>query len=138
MVPGGRCWIALAARLSAAAGLLTMTAALAAGPTYIVGPVSDLSGSCSGQNAEVEQTVDPMLGYVYEEWMGCQGIAFARSIDGGITFSDPISLPGSVGSKLTSWAPALAVGPDGTWSAAFMLPRAGNGIQSWRHHSTTA
>src|SRR5437660_1094889 len=107
MVPGGRCWIALAARLSAAAGLLTMTAALAAGPTYIVGPVSDLSGSCSGQNAEVEQTVDPMLGYVYEEWMGCQGIAFARSIDGGITFSDPIPLPGSVGSTVNSWDPAL-------------------------------
>src|SRR5437588_12349566 len=59
MVPGGRCWIALAARLSAAAGLLTMTAALGAGPTYSVGPISDLSGSCSGQNAEVEQTVDP-------------------------------------------------------------------------------
>jgi len=38
MVRGGRCWIALAARLSAAAGLLTMTAVLAAGPTYIIGP----------------------------------------------------------------------------------------------------
>src|SRR5438874_669832 len=125
MVRGGRCWIALAARLSAAAGLLTMTAALAAGPTYIVGPVSDLSGSCSGQNAEVEQTVDPMLGYVYEEWMGCQGIAFARSIDGGITFSDPIPLPGSVGSNVNSWDPALAVAPDGTVYAAFMLAKGG-------------
>src|SRR5437870_6401514 len=121
MVRGGRCWIALAARLSAAAGLLTMTAALAAGPTYIIGPISDLSGSCSGQNAEVEQTVDPMLGYVYEEWMGCQGIAFARSIDGGITFSDPIPLPGSVGSNVNSWDPAVAVAPDGTVYAAFML-----------------
>jgi len=125
MVPGGRCWIALAARLSAAAGLLTMTAALAAGPTYIIGPISDLSGSCSGQNAEVEQTVDPMLGYVYEEWMGCQGIAFARSIDGGTTFSDPISLPGSVGSNVNSWDPALAVAPDGTVYAAFMLAKGG-------------
>src|SRR2546430_15072144 len=38
---------------------LTITAALGAGPTYSVGPISDLSGSCSGQNAEVEQTVDP-------------------------------------------------------------------------------
>src|SRR5438045_5217372 len=125
MVPGGRCWIALAARLSAAAGLLTMTAALAAGPTYIIGPISGLSGSCSGQNAEVEQTVDPMLGYVYEEWMGCQGIAFARSIDGGSTFSDPISLPGSVGSNVNSWDPALAVAPDGTVYAAFMLAKGG-------------
>src|SRR5438477_353764 len=125
MVPGGRCWIALAARLSAAAGLLTMTAALAAGPTYIIGPISDLSGSCSGQNAEVEQTVDPMLGYVYEEWMGCQGIAFARSNDGGTTFSDPISLPGSVGSNVNSWDPALAVAPDGTVYATFMLAKGG-------------
>src|SRR5437763_15942022 len=125
MVPGGRCWIALAARLSAAAGLLTMTAALAAGPTYIVGAISDLSGSCSGQNAEVEQTVDPMLGYVYEEWMGCQGIAFARSIDGGTTVSDPISLPGSVGSNVNSWDPALADAPDGTVYAAFIPPKGG-------------
>src|SRR2546430_10749500 len=111
MVRGGRCWIARAARLRGAGGLWTWTAALGAGPTYIVGPISDLSGSCSGQNAEVEQTVDPMLGYVYEEWMGCQGIAFARSVDGGITFSDPISLPGRseerrVGEECRSrWAP---------------------------------
>src|SRR5438309_4712201 len=105
-----------------------MTAALAAGPTYIIGPISDLSGSCSGQNAEVEQTVDPMLGYVYEEWMGCQGIAFARSIDGGTTFSDPISLPGSVGSNVNSWDPALAVAPAGPLYAAFMLAKGGQWI----------
>ncbi|TLY63021.1 MAG: exo-alpha-sialidase, partial [Gammaproteobacteria bacterium] len=66
-----------------------------------------------------------MLGYVYEEWMGCQGIAFARSIDGGTTFSDPISLPGSVGSNVNSWDPALAVAPDGTVYAAFMLAKSG-------------
>src|SRR5207245_7535189 len=124
MVRGGRCWIALAARLSAAAGLLTMTAALAAGPTYIVGPISNLSGSCSGQNAEVEQTVDPMLGYVYEEWMGCQGIAFARSTDRGRTFGEPVSVPGSVGSNVNSWDPALAVGPDRNVYAAFLVGKA--------------
>src|SRR5213082_2075504 len=66
-----------------------------------------------------------MLGYVYEEWMGCQGIAFARSVDGGITFSDPISLPGSVGSNVNSWDPALAVAPDGTVYAEFMLAKGG-------------
>src|SRR5205823_461396 len=38
-----------------AAALFTATPALAAGPQYNIGPVSDISASCSGQNAEVEQ-----------------------------------------------------------------------------------
>src|SRR5256885_10490394 len=41
------------------------------------------------------------------------------------TFSDPISLPGSVGSNVNSWDPALAVAPDGTVYAAFMLAKGG-------------
>ena len=89
--------------------------------SYAVGPIVNLTTSCAGQNAEVEQAVDPSLGYVYEEWMGCSGIAFARSTDGGRTFSDPMSVPGSVGSSFNSWDPALAVAPDGTVYAAFML-----------------
>jgi hypothetical protein len=64
--------------------------------------------------------VDRSLGYVYEEWMGCSGIAFARSTDGGKTFGALLSVPGSVGSGLNSWDPAVAVGPDGTVYAAFM------------------
>src|SRR5207253_3072681 len=70
-----------------------------------------------------EQAVDSRPGYVYEEWMGCQGIAFARSTDRGRTFGEPVSLPGSVGSNVNSWDPALAVGPDGTVYAAFMVAK---------------
>jgi hypothetical protein len=98
-------------------------AAAAAGTTYNVGPVTNVSASCSGQNAEVEQAADPRLGYVYEIWMGCSGIAFARSTDGGRSFGAPISVPGSVGSNVNSWDPAVAVAPDGTVYAAFMLSR---------------
>src|SRR2546421_4761066 len=53
--------------------------------------------------------------------MGCKGIAFARSTDGGDTFDTPITVPGSVGSNYNSWDPAVTVGPDGTVYAAFML-----------------
>jgi hypothetical protein len=105
----------------AAACLFAVGAARAAGPTYTVGPITDISASCSGQNAEVEQAVDPSLGYVYEIWMGCNGIAFARSTDGGATFEKPTSVPGSVGSNVNSWDPAVAVASDGTVYAAFMI-----------------
>jgi hypothetical protein len=87
---------------------------------YTVGPITDLTTSCAGQNAEVEQAVDQKLGYVYEEWMGCSGIAFARSTNGGQTFGAPLSVPGSVGSAYNSWDPAITVAPDGTIYAAFM------------------
>jgi hypothetical protein len=85
---------------------------------YSISPVTDVS-NCSGQNAEVEQAVDQTLGYVYEDWIGCSGIAFARSTDGGLTFSKPVSLPGSLGG-INAWDPAVAVAPDGTVYAAFM------------------
>src|SRR5260221_10082537 len=88
--------------------------------SYQVDPITDVS-SCSGQNAEVEQAVDPKLGYVYEEWMGCRGIAVARSADGGRTWDAPVSLPGTVGSNINTWDPAIAVAPDGTVYASFML-----------------
>src|SRR5918912_877840 len=94
--------------------------AAGAAPGYTIGAVSDLSASCSGQNAEIEQAVDSKLGYVYEEWMGCHGIGFARSTDGGATFQTPIALPGTVGSNYNVWDPAVAVGPDGTVYAACM------------------
>jgi hypothetical protein len=101
-------------------------AVAAAGPAagYQVGPVTDVS-SCGGQNAEVEQAVDPKLGYVYEEWMGCRGIAVARSADGGKTWQAPVSLPGTVGSNINTWDPAIAVAPDGRVYASFMLARNG-------------
>src|SRR5256885_334050 len=79
--------------------------ALAASTTaYHVGPVSLIS-TCSGQNAEVEQAVDRSNGYIYETWMGCRGIAFTRSIDGGRTFESPTYVPGSTGSNVNAWDP---------------------------------
>jgi hypothetical protein len=103
--------------------LFAATAAFGSGATYSVGPITDVSASCAGQNAEVEEAADPSLGYVYETWMGCRGIAFARSTDGGATFGTPISVPGSVGSNVNAWDPAVAVGPDGTVYAAFMIAK---------------
>lgn len=104
-------------------GILSTAAVAAAATTYSVGPNLNLSATCSGQNAEVLQAVDRSLGYVYEEWMGCRGIAFARSTDGGRTFSTPISVPGSVGSNVNTWDPAVTVAPDGTVYAAFMIAK---------------
>src|SRR5881227_3409105 len=112
--------------VAAAVVVLTSTAGAAyaaPGATYGISPVSDISGSCSGQNAEVEQAADTRLGYVYETWMGCRGIAFARSTDGGASFSTPISVPGSVGSNVNAWDPALTVAPNGTVYAAFMVSK---------------
>jgi hypothetical protein len=37
----------------------------------------------------------------------------------------PVSLPGTVGSNLNTWDPAVAVAPDGTVYASFMLSRGG-------------
>src|SRR3954452_16397004 len=101
----------------------TDTALGAPGASYSIAPPTDVSGSCSGQNAETEQAVDTKLGYVYEVWMGCRGIAFARSTDGGHSFGTPISVPGSVGSNVNSWDPAIAVASDGTVYAAFMVAK---------------
>src|SRR5881227_3047862 len=75
--------------------LFAATPAFGAGATYTVGPITDVSASCAGQNAEVEEATDPSLGYVYETWMGCRGIAFVRSTDGGATFGTPIPVRGS-------------------------------------------
>jgi hypothetical protein len=85
--------------------------------------VTDISTSCGMSNAEVEQAVDPALGYVYEVWMGCSKIAFARSTDGGRTFAKPISVDGGPGSHYNSWDPAVTVAPNGTVYAAYMIAR---------------
>src|SRR5690349_81393 len=104
------------------ATICTTAIGAAAPATFVVGPISNLSAtSCSGSNAEVEQAVDPRAGYVFEEWMGCSKIAFSRSLDGGRTFSRAVTLPASVGSNLNAWDPAVAVAPDGTVYAAFMV-----------------
>lgn len=105
--------------------LAVPASAVASGISYTVSRITDVSASCPGQNAEVEQAVDARLGYVYEIWMGCRGIAFARSTDGGRRFGTPISVPGSVGSNVNAWDPAVAVAPDGTVYASFMLAKGG-------------
>jgi hypothetical protein len=99
---------------------------VATNPTYSRGAVTNISASCSGQNAEVEQAADAARGYVYEAWIGCSGIAFARSTDRGRTFQAPSSVPGSIGSDIHVWDPAVAVAPDGTVYAAFMIARSGD------------
>ncbi len=83
-------------------------------PNPVVGPITMFS-TCAGQNNEIEQAA--ALGYVYEEWIGCNNqIGFATSTDGGKHFGKPVVLPGSGG----GWDPALAVAPSGTVYAAFM------------------
>src|SRR3989442_15650591 len=98
--------------------------AIASGRAFPESPIAEVSHACdSGQNAEVEQAVDAAFGYVYETWMGCQGIAFARSTDGGLTFDTPLHVPESLGSNVNAWDPAVAVGPDGTVYAACMFAK---------------
>lgn len=94
-------------------------AALRSGP--VVGSAVQVSSgaACSGQNAEVETAIDRKTGVQYEDWIGCGGIGFARSTDGGRTFSPATRLPGSRG----GWDPAITIGPRGAVYAAFMVAR---------------
>src|SRR5262249_43555743 len=86
-----------------------------------VGPITQISRGCPGQNAEAEQAVDGR--YVYVAWIGCDGIGFARSSNGGRSFGRPVTVPGSaghgfhtsgIGSGLPNygWDPSIAVGPN--------------------------
>jgi hypothetical protein len=79
-------------------------------------------------NSEVESAVDPTNGYIYEEWIGCKGIGFARSTDGGLTFGTPITVLGSydIGGNF-SWDPAIVVNGSGVIYASFMLAEKGSG-----------
>lgn len=97
------------------------------------GQVAEIS-RCTGRNAEVVQAADG--GYVYELWIGCGGIGFARSADGGRTFGSPLTMPESAGQgfyQTTSvsglprfgWDPAIAVAPTGTVYASYMVYRHG-------------
>lgn len=82
-----------------------------------VTPMEDISSRCGGQNAEVEEA-SAAPRFVYALWIGCHGIGFARSTDGGLHFSWPITIPGSTG---RSWDPAIAVAPSsGTVYVAYM------------------
>jgi BNR/Asp-box repeat len=108
----------LAGTVLAAAGLMVGLAA----PTFAaphrgvqLSPVSVLSTGCRGPNAEVVSAVGKP-DYVYEAWIGCGGEGFARSTDGGLHFSRPITLPDSSQSD----DPALAVAPDGTVYVSYL------------------
>ena len=84
-----------------------------------VGPIGNVSAPCSGQNAEVQQAIDPSgTDYVYEAWRGCQGIGFTRSTNQGASFSSPITLPGSVDAQ---GDPDVAVAPNGTVYVSFVV-----------------
>jgi hypothetical protein len=93
-----------------------------------LGPVVEVSRGCAGQNAEVEQAVD--YPYVYETWIGCDGIGFARSTDGGRSFERPRRVPGSAGHgtwrignaffPTKGWDPAVTVARDGTVYVSYM------------------
>jgi hypothetical protein len=94
-----------------------------AGPGRGVGPVTAISTPCASAkdkigNAEVELASDPARGFVYAEWIGCHQIGFARSADGK-TWSKEVALP--LSARLSSWDPAIVVGPSGAVYAAFMV-----------------
>src|SRR5580658_9445879 len=75
----------------------------AAAVTYHVGSVQEISQGCNG-SAEVEQAVDPTQSkYVYEAWIGCGGIGFARSTDGGQVLDAGNDAPDSVSVFLGSY-----------------------------------
>lgn len=113
-----RKWAALTgAGLATVIGATACSATPAAIKPTLIGPITEVSNGCPGQNAEIEQAVDPARGYVYEEWMGCRDqIGFATSADGGRHFGKPVILADSHG----AWDPSVAVAPNGTVYAAFM------------------
>src|SRR6266702_3664585 len=102
---------ALVLGLAGTAGLTTAGAQAASHPAGArpghgasVTPMINISSGCKGGSAEVEE-VTAAPGYVYADWIGCGGIGFARSTDGGLHFSKPVTVPGSPGG---SWDPAIA------------------------------
>ena len=96
----------------------SLAAAAVAAASVKVGHITEVSSHCKGQNAEVEAASQG--GDVYELWMGCGGIGFSRSTDGGRRFSRPFEMRGS---RVPSWDPTLAVASDGTVYAGFMVAR---------------
>jgi len=86
--------------------------------SYSAGPIRAVSVGCPG-TGDISQAVDRARQYVYQEFEGCDdgnGIGFARSANGGKSYTRPVALPGSDG----GWDPWLAVAPDGVLYAAFM------------------
>ena len=94
-----------------------------------IGPAVEVSRGCAGQNVETEQAVD--YPYVYVTWIGCGGIGFALSTNGGRSGEHSLRVPGSavpgtlrVGHFFIprkGWDPAVAVAPDGTVYVSYMV-----------------
>ncbi|MCI4350856.1 MAG: PEGA domain-containing protein [Thermoplasmata archaeon] len=76
-------------------------------------------------NAEVQQAFDPVRNYLYEAWIGCSGIGFARSLDGGYSFQPAVAVVGSLGAA--SWDPSIALAPNGTVYVGYMRDLRGTG-----------
>jgi len=106
-------------------GILTACSASAApapAPIPTPAPTQTLISACAGHNAEVEEATAPP-DYVYADWIGCGGIGFARSPDGGKTWGPAVTVPGSADNaaiRPTSWDPAIAVAANGTVYLSFM------------------
>ncbi|MCI4353905.1 MAG: hypothetical protein L3K06_00890, partial [Thermoplasmata archaeon] len=115
----------------------SVTSAPAASPRNVLVDVPCNTTS----NAEVEQAFDPSMGYLYEAWIGCGGIGFSRSVDGGFSFEPAFTVPGSAPSGGSSWDPAIALSPNGTIYVAFMVSTPGDTpavAWSWDHGLTFA
>ena len=123
------------AALAAATAIVLVVVACGNGPRSAtgaqVGPMLEVSRGCAGQNAEAEQAVDGA--YVYVAWIGCGGIGFAWSADGGRSFSRPVTVPGSAGTgryrsglPRYGWDPAVAIGLGGTVYVCYMYERNGS------------
>jgi hypothetical protein len=84
-------------------------------PRAATAAIVNVSSSCSGQNQEVVSAADTS-GDIYQAWIGCGGIGFARSTNNGTSYNAPLTMSGSSG----AWDPALAVAPNGTVYVAFM------------------
>ncbi|HEY6238050.1 MAG TPA: sialidase family protein, partial [Thermoplasmata archaeon] len=108
--------------------------AVRAGPVALNPPVNvlvDVPCNSSG-NAEVVQAFDPATGNLYEAWIGCGGIGFSRSTDGGATFEPALTVPGSTPPLGSSWDPAIALAPNGTVYVAFMVDVPGDApVVAW-------
>ena len=102
-------------RLAAPGTSLTAAVTAVPPPPRGVSPVA-LVSRCRGASTEVE-TATGAPRYVYDLWIGCGGIGFTRSTDGGLHFGPSVMAPGSAG---FSWDPAIAVGQHGTVYISFM------------------
>ncbi len=111
----------------------------AAAPT-VRNVLADAPCNASGGNAEVVQAYDPAQSILYETWIGCGGIGFSRSVDGGYSFEPAIAVPPSLTGS--SWDPSIALAPNGTVYVGLMLNN-GSGdapavAWSWDHGQTFA